>query len=329
MFKKPSFYLAVIGAVMAVLLVSRLRKPDPQVQPVAQPPSAPFSNSLGASGLVEAVNENVRIAPTAAGLVAEVNVVVGDTVKKGNVLFKLDDRDAKAAMVSQQAQVAVLRASIALAEVMLSNKTDSLNRIEKLTRSQVSSVDESTRASFAVREASASLARAKAEMEQAVANVSRAQVTLDRLITLAPRDGRILQVNIRAGEQAVLNTDEPAMLLGDIEQLQLRADVDEDYASRVVPGCEALAFLKGTRENSVSLRFVRIEPYVVPKKSLTGLSSERVDTRVLQIIFRFDRPTFPIYVGQQMDVFLNGAALPDTPVTKKATSDYSQKLSID
>jgi hypothetical protein len=49
---------------------------------------------------------------------------------------------------------------------------------------------------------------------------------------------------------------------------------------------------------------VRIEPYILPKKSLSGESTERVDTRVLQIIFRFQNPDFPVYVGQQMDVFI-------------------------
>jgi len=74
---------------------------------------------------------------------------------------------------------------------------------------------------------------------------------------------------------------------------------------RVRPGCEALAFVKGTREAPIPLRFVRIEPYILPKKSLSGIS-ERVDTRVLQVIRRFDRPQTPVYVGQQMDVFLKG-----------------------
>jgi RND family efflux transporter MFP subunit len=308
MLKKPTFYLAIIGVIMAFLLVGKLRQPDPEVPPLAPPTSAPFANSVGASGLVESVNENVRIAPTTPGLVAVVNVTVGDTVKKGEVLFSLDDRDAKAAIASQQAQVGVLRSSVALAEVALADKTDALRRVEKLSRNQVSSDEERTRADFALRQASASLARTKAELEQAQADLSRAQVTLERLTTLAPRDGRVLQVNIRAGEQAVLDGDKPAMLLGDIDEFQLRADVDEDHAARVLPGSEAVAFLKGSRDKKVQLRFVRIEPYIVPKQSLTGLSSERVDTRVLQIIFRFDRPNFPVYVGQQMDVFLNGDA---------------------
>jgi hypothetical protein len=72
----------------------------------------------------------------------------------------------------------------------------------------------------------------------------------------------------------------------------------------VKSGCEAVAFIKGQRENAIELKFVRIEPYILPKRSLSGESSERVDTRVLQVIFRFERPVTPVYVGQQMDVFL-------------------------
>lgn len=55
------------------------------------------------------------------------------------------------------------------------------------------------------------------------------------------------------------------------------------------------------------LKFVRFEPYVVPKTSLTGESAERVDTRVLQVIFSFDCGALPITVGQQMDVFIDAS----------------------
>ena len=93
------------------------------------------------------------------------------------------------------------------------------------------------------------------------------------------------------------------MVLGDVEKLQVRAEVDEQSAPLVEARQAAFAFLKGTT-NSFPLRFVRIEPYVVPKRSLTGDSLERVDTRVLQVIFEFDRPKHSLYVGQQVDVFM-------------------------
>jgi hypothetical protein len=52
------------------------------------------------------------------------------------------------------------------------------------------------------------------------------------------------------------------------------------------------------------LRFVRVEPYVIPKRNLTGDSTERVDTRVLQVIFSLD-PGARVYAGQQLDVFVD------------------------
>lgn len=94
------------------------------------------------------------------------------------------------------------------------------------------------------------------------------------------------------------------MILGETERLQIRADIDEQNAPLVVANEPAVAFLKGDTKSPIPLRFTRIEPYVVPKKSLTGDSTERVDTRVLQVIFEFDRPATPVYVGQQMDVFI-------------------------
>ena len=68
----------------------------------------------------------------------------------------------------------------------------------------------------------------------------------------------------------------------------------------------ARAYIKGRRDVEIDLRFSRIEPYIVPKRSLTGESGERVDTRVLQVIYQFDRPKgAEVFVGQQMDVFLD------------------------
>ena len=55
--------------------------------------------------------------------------------------------------------------------------------------------------------------------------------------------------------------------------------------SRFREGVPAWATVKGRREPRFPLEFVKIEPYVIPKKSLTGDNSERVDTRVLQVLY--------------------------------------------
>jgi HlyD family secretion protein len=89
--------------------------------------------------------------------------------------------------------------------------------------------------------------------------------------------------------------------------------VDENEAWRVRVAAPAVAYVRGNKEISTPLKFVRFEPYVIPKVSLTGESTERVDTRVLQVIYSFDQKNLPIFVGQQMDVFID-ASQPSMPL---------------
>jgi multidrug efflux pump subunit AcrA (membrane-fusion protein) len=307
MLKYITLLLAAGGIFIAVDLVQNQKVSVPASPPLVEPSSAPYADSIGARGLIESLNENVRIAPAVAGLVAEVPVRVGDEVRAGAVLIQQDTRDAEAVIHVQQANVAALTASIAEAEVTLADREDQWDRMEKLGASRVASMDEKQRALFAVRAARSRLESRKADLAAAEAQLSRARVQRELLVVRAPRDGTVLQVNVRAGEYAAPSAMETPILLGRTDTFQLRADVDEDNAPRVRAGCRAVAYIKGQRENAVPLEFVRIEPYILPKKSLSGESTERVDTRVLQVIFRFNRPAIPVYVGQQMDVFLQGS----------------------
>jgi RND family efflux transporter MFP subunit len=250
------------------------------------------------------VNENVRIAPATSGLIQSVAVQVGSKVSQGDVLFTMDDRDARSAVKVQEAQVAVLEAQVETSKTILADRKDQLDRTTRLREKNVSSEDETKRNLFAWQAADRQLQSTLADLELARARLADARVRLDLLTIRAPRDGTVLQVNIRAGEYTMVNAAEPAILLGDVSQLQLRVDVDESDAPAIREGCTGVAFLKGSRGKSVPLEFVRIDPYILPKKSLSGESTERVDTRVLQIIFRFKNPDFPVYVGQQMDVFI-------------------------
>ena len=147
-------------------------------------------------------------------------------------------------------------------------------------------------------EAEAKLAQAKAALEQA-------RVDLDRTVVRAPMDGTILKVNVRRGEYAQTGALlSPLMTMGRVDLLHIRADVDETDSWRISSDSPAVARLRGNPEVSAPLSFVRIEPLVLPKRSLTGDTTERVDTRVLQVIYALAPGDFPAFVGQQVDVFI-------------------------
>lgn len=311
LFRKVTFYLAVAGVILALSLVRRMQAKPADPGPVDPPARSPYDNTVAATGIVEARRENVKLAAPKGGLVTRVFVRVGDRVKAGMPLFQLDDREAQARVASLSAQVDSARAALAAQEVELADWTDQLDRFKKLEREKVATDDELKRRWFAVEAARARTETTRAQIAAAERQLQQARTELAVLTVNAPRDGELLQVNVREGEfapAAALN--EPLMLLGDVETLQIRAEVDEQNAVLVEPNRPARGSLKGHADLAMDLRFVRVEPFVIPKRSLTGDSLERVDTRVLQIIYEFDRPTFRVYVGQQVDVFIERPAAP-------------------
>jgi hypothetical protein len=93
--------------------------------------------------------------------------------------------------------------------------------------------------------------------------------------------------------------------------VHVRVDIDENDAWRFRPGVRAKAFLRGNTAIAFDVSFAYVEPYVVPKTSLTGATTERVDTRVLQVIFGADKKELPIYAGQQVDVYIETSPIPN------------------
>jgi RND family efflux transporter MFP subunit len=296
MFRKYILPLvALAGAAFAVFTVVRGDKTPPSAPPVSEAAQSPYHASVAGSGIVEASTENISIGTQIAGIVSKIFVEIGSNVKAGDPLFKIDDR-------AQLAELNVRRAAVQVAEAQLADAKYHLTLAEALAPGTNISEKAYQTQRFAARKAEAQLAQARAELESSETN-------LERLTVRAPVDGQVLQLKVHPGEFAPVAAtaagQPPLILLGSVTPLHVRVDVDENDAWRVKAGATASGYLRGNKNIKVPLTFVRFEPYVVPKKSLTGDSTERVDTRVLQVIFSFARGDLPIFVGQQMDVFIN------------------------
>jgi multidrug efflux pump subunit AcrA (membrane-fusion protein) len=302
--RRFSFWLALMGVLLTIATLWGARDKPGAPPPMEAPPHNPYSATVAAAGIIEAVNENVRIAPPVAGLVVKVHVAVGDQVEKGDPLFQLDDRELRAELHTKTASLPSAAARIAQEEIRLRDLQGQLKRLQAVKDRRAVSEDDLERKWHEVEMAKRGLTRARADLKLAQAERDEVQALLGRLTVRAPRAATILQVNIRGGEYAQVMSIDPLILLGDTETLQVRADIDEVNAPLVVQGSPAVAYLKGYTDKAIPLTFSRIEPYIVPKRSLTGDNRERVDTRVLQVIYGFEKPPFPVYVGQQVDVFI-------------------------
>jgi RND family efflux transporter MFP subunit len=284
--------MAVAGLTVAIVTVLRGSQPAPAFPPIVELPKAPVASNLAGAGIVEASTENIAVGTPVSGIVTAIYVKWGERVKAGDSLLQIDDRDLQAQLLPANARVKEAEATLAMAQTQL-------RLAESVPDKRAISVEELSNRRSVVAIDEAALALAQAQVQQLKIEIARRTVR-----ALVP--GQILQIKTHLGEFAqsgVVNP--PLMLLGqDIPCLHVRVDIDENDAWRFRPGSPAVAFVRGNAELEAPLKFVRVEPYVVPKVSLTGQITERVDTRVLQVIYSFDQSRLPVYVGQQMNVFI-------------------------
>ncbi|QDU27397.1 Multidrug resistance protein MdtN [Anatilimnocola aggregata] len=268
---------------------------------------------------------------------------VGQEVTAGTPLFRVDDRHLKSQLAWQtaslraaEAQLAKLdmmprpeelppaEARVAAAEAKVRLWLDQYNRSAKLLGSGAIGAEENNTKRMTYEESLAQQAQATAELnelkagawkpdkliaqaaiEQAKAQMEMTKTDIERCLVRAPTSGQILQVSVRPGEFVSAPPNKELIVLGDLARLRVRVDIDEQDIARFSKGMPAKAYARGNNIRPIKLNFVRVEPYVVPKRSLTGDNTERVDTRVLQVIYEVDDTAEALYVGQQMDVFLD------------------------
>lgn len=341
--------LSLGGVALASWSVHAASVPTAPTPGLSVPPAPPFATRVSATGVVEAKSRNVGLGVARAGLVIALAVDIGDAVAAGDVLLRIDDREPNARLGARRAELAAAEAELArLRSLPRSEEVQPREAAAAQRRSQLAeaeamqdmvqrvadpravSREEATRRQRAVDVARSALAESEAQLTllragawapdltiaEARVAVARAavetvQAELEQLVVRAPFAGKVLQVNVRVGEYAAAGASaQPALVLGDVSTLHVRADVDEMDVWRLQQQGAARAFVRGNPSLSAPLQFVAIEPLMIPKRSLSGGSREQVDTRVLQVLFALDPKALPVQVGQLVDVFVEAAQSP-------------------
>src|ERR1700724_2406127 len=315
-------FLAVVGLGAAIFMVIQGNRTVPVVQPVVQSALTPFTSSIFGPGIVEASSENIAIGTPVSGIVTAIYVKWGDRVKTGAPLFKVDTRDLEAQLLPANAKVKEMEtqflpatAKVIEAEATAAKAENRLKVGEGLEPGVSISAEEMSNRRFDTGIDKATVASAQAQVEQIKSQIESAKAQVEQIerevevrTIRAPISGRILQMKTRLGEYAqsgLLST--PLMVLGDDTTLHVRADIDENDAWKFRPCAPAVASARGNPDIKTPLRYVRTDPDVVPKVLLTGDTTQRTDTRVLQVVYSFDPKSLPLYVGQQMDVVIEAA----------------------
>lgn len=300
---------ALIGIVVAAYLILSGLPDRSTSQPDQQPPKATgeLANSarVAGAGLVEPSSEIIDIGTSLSGLVTDLRVQPGDRVGKGQPLFLVDDRSARARITETNAAIAQARAAIVEAQAAQNTASEQLALYRQISDPAAVSRAEVIRAEGDATAAQSRLAIARAQLSAAQAQSGSARTELGQLTVRAPITGEILSVNIRPGEFVSTQggNSETIIQMGETIPLHVRIDIDENEAPRVKLGADAIVSPRGAAEIQLKAKFVRAEPQVVPKRQLTNSAAERVDVRVLQLIYALPQSD-AFRVGQQVDAFI-------------------------
>lgn len=182
-----------------------------------------------ATGTVEPVNW-AKIGAVTTGRIAEILVDEGDTVRQGQQLARLDDREARAKVAELEARAGYWR--------------EEMNRATTLANRGIRAPE--------------SAQKAKSEYEQAIAAINAARQRRADLLVTAPMDGVVLRKDGESGE--VVKPENTIFWVGEPRPLRVTADVDEEDIAKVVPGQKVLIKADAFPDSNLLGRVEQITP---------------------------------------------------------------------
>jgi HlyD family secretion protein len=300
--------LAILGVLLGAGSAFVLRTQPKPLPPAFKPASNPYQNGIYSNGIIETVQAsgaNVNIYPEVSGTVTQIPVNEGQHVSAGTPLLVLDDKVQRSTTESAKAQIGVAKANYR----NLQAQYEKLKASWKLDQRSVS------RDALDTAENAANAANAGWELARKQYNAANA--LLGKYVVKALSEGTILSINTAVGSyvsnQGVYDTysrgSVPVLVMGSSSSdLAVRCYVDEILIQRLPDPSRISArmFIRGSDIN-LPLKFVRIQPNVSPKIQLSSQRTERVDVRVLPMVFSFEKPkNITLYPGQLVDVYIGG-----------------------
>ncbi len=301
--KKIWIWLAVLVAVLAGagVAVRAALKPDNKIDPskLAKVEQGDIARVVVATGKIEP-RAIVEVKSKASGIVKNIYVNYGDSVRAGQVLAELDKeelearvREARANLQAAQAMeesaaaalernkveaegpdLPFLKSAMERAQRMHEEKLAAKNTVEEAEKAYQLALNRQSAAIRALAVSRAEITRAKAQVAQAKAVLERAEEDLRNSTIVSPIDGLVLSRDVEVGNAVssilVLGSQaKPLFLLGDVSDVFVRGKVDQADIGKVYLGQPARIVVESFRDRKFEGQVYRISPYGVEKDNVT------------------------------------------------------------
>ncbi|MBP9791879.1 MAG: efflux RND transporter periplasmic adaptor subunit [Rickettsiales bacterium] len=288
--KFSNLILPIFAAGMLIFTFMSIinNKKTPERTPEIMPPTTSFQNQVAGIGIVQPLTNIINVAPQIPGILVEFYVTENQELVLGTPLFTIDEAQTKA-------KIKHAAALLNTKKIQYADLKQHLDRFENIKDKRSISQDDLSRKRFAVQ-------KAKAEIDEATQGLELLNVELNKLTVKSPIDGRVLKINSRIGEYVSNNTI--PLVIGNLDKVLLKVIIDETDLHRVDTGAKAIAIMRGQPEKEWKLKFLSIEPLAIPKVQLSNNRNEKIDTRVIELLYEFESADINAVPGQQADVFI-------------------------
>ncbi|MDD4170351.1 MAG: efflux RND transporter periplasmic adaptor subunit [Desulfotomaculaceae bacterium] len=195
-----------------------------------------LAHILNTTGEVIAKQE-VNVMPKVSGRVQQVLVNVGDTVRKGQVLFQLEQNDAGNALEQAGAGLELAQANLERSQQVLKDAQTNYNRTKSLFEAQAISEAQFESAESSVVSAQTSIKVSEAQLRQAQAGLQAAQDNYQNTTIVSPIDGEVAKVDVNPGE--MVNPQFSPVTIVQISTTKVKVNVSENVVGNIKTGTQA------------------------------------------------------------------------------------------
>ena len=221
---------------------------------------------VGATGTLEAVT-TVQIGSQVSGTIQSLYADFNSTVKKGQVIARLDPSILQARLGQAEASVLSARANVERAQATVEDTRQKYERAKELAATKLIAETDLETAKANYDGAVASLKSNQAAESQAVANLNQAKVDLSHTIIDTPIDGVVISRNVDVGQTVAASFQAPVLFViaNDLAQMRVNAAVDEADVGRVREGQDVVFHVDAfpEREFKGKVEQVRLNPTTV------------------------------------------------------------------
>ena len=284
----------VVVVVLAILggwgwqWLRRERPVEVQVASVTTRAAGTQASVLNASGYVTA-RRRATVSSKVTGKIIEVNVEEGMAVRAGQILARLDDATARAALALAEAQAEAARRAVGENEVRLEEATINFNRVTRLLTSGVSTQQEVDTARAERDSTAARIAALRQQVVVAERQIEMQKTDLDNTIIRAPFAGMAISKDAQPGEMVSPVsagggfTRTGISTIVDMRSLEIEVDVNESYINRVRPDQDVSAVLDAYPDWQIPAHVITLVPTADRQKAtvLVRIGFRALDPRIL------------------------------------------------